>query len=57
MKAKDTRVLLKRTTDEAKISVKISFFPISKHTLKAISWITGMPVKFLKYHYLIFSTW
>lgn len=36
---KDTGVLLKRTTDEAKISVKM--LSISKPMLKATSWLTG----------------
>lgn len=54
MKVKDTGILLKRTTDEAKISVKM--LSISKPMLKAISWITGMPIELLKYHYLTFGT-
>lgn len=43
---KDTSVLLKRTTDEAKISVKM--LSISKPMLKATSWLTGMPIELLK---------
>lgn len=52
---KDTGVLLKRTTDEAKISVKM--LSISKPMLKATSWLTGMLIELLKYHYPTVGTW